>query len=290
MVHEGRLVESGTMRSSGRPRGWWLLILVSAAAGISGCAVAPAATLPPAATTPPPSLPALLPTWPVPPEQLADPTSGTGEALLTCGGRTFPAAGLNAPSGAEKASGPEFDALRATLAMFADAFQGSSTWTWRLAGRDDTGAIFLSKPDQPGTPGWIALVVTADASGWKPGGMGDCDPHIVLSAEFGPATWELDPAFPTPAADTSEVHILVWERACSGGSPATGRISAPVVQYAATTVTITIGVRPPDAPPGTAFTCPLGPGTPAIMRLGEPLGNRTLLDGGVVPPAPPSAP
>jgi hypothetical protein len=107
------------------------------------------------------------------------------------------------------------------------------------------------------------------------------------SADFGPATWALDPAFPTPAADTSELHILVWERACSGGSLATGRISNPLVEYTSADVTITIGVRPLPVAPGQAMSCPGPPGTPASLRLSEPLGQRRLLDGGVLPPAPP---
>jgi hypothetical protein len=106
----------------------------------------------------------------------------------------------------------------------------------------------------------------------------------ALSAEFGPATWALDPAFDSPRPDATELHILVWELACSGGSPATGRMSAPVIAYAAATVTITIGVRPLDGPQ----TCPGPPGTLAIVQLAEPLGTRTLLDGGRVPAAPPS--
>jgi len=114
------------------------------------------------------------------------------------------------------------------------------------------------------------------------------NPTSVLSPEFGPATWALDSAFPTPVADTSELRILVWERACSGGSPATGRISAPVVEYTSAAVTITIGVRPLQVDPGMLLTCPMPPGTPAILQLSEPLGRRTLLDGGRVPPAPPS--
>lgn len=114
------------------------------------------------------------------------------------------------------------------------------------------------------------------------------NPTSVLSPEFGPATWALDPAFPTPVADTSELHILVWERACSGGSPATGRMSAPVVEYTSAAVTITIGVRPLQVDPGMLLTCPMPPGTPAILQLSESLGTRDLLDGGRVPPAPPS--
>jgi hypothetical protein len=53
-------------------------------------------------------------------------------------------------------------------------------------------------------------------------------------------------------------------------------------------VTITIGVRPLEVAPGTLLNCGGPPGTPASVRLSEPLGDRTLLDGGRVPPAPPS--
>ena len=88
----------------------------------------------------------------------------------------------------------------------------------------------------------------------------------------------------------TQLHILVWEQACSNGSPATGRISTPVVQYAATTVTITLGVRPLEVAPGTLLTCPGPPGTPATMNLAEPLGQRTLIDGGLLPPDPTSPP
>lgn len=225
-----------------------------------------------------------VPTWPVPPEPLPAATSGAADAKVTCGGRPFPASGLDAPTGAEKASGPEFDALRATLTKFGSEFPGSSDWTWRVAGRDETGAIFLARTDALGPPGWVMIEVAAETSGWQPLGMGQCDPHVRLSAQFGPATWALDPTFASPAPDSTELHILVWERACSSGSPTTGRMSAPVIEYAANTVTITIGVRPLDG----IQSCPMPPGTPALLRLPEPLGKRTLLDGGHVPPAPPS--
>lgn len=263
MINEGHPVKSR-----------WLLGLVLAVVSLGGCAASPA-------TDP-------LPTWPVPPERLPNPTSGSAEASLTCDGRPFPAEALDAPTGAEKESGPEFDALRATIAKFADEFPGSSDWTWRLAGRDDTGATFLARTDALGPPGWVSIEVAVDASGWQPLNMGQCDPHVVLAGAFGPATWALDPAFPIPAADASELHILVWERACSGGSPTSGRMSAPVVEYTRAAVTITIGVRPLRVGEGTLLTCPMPPGTPAILQLSEPLGGRTLLDGGVVPPAPPS--
>jgi hypothetical protein len=259
-------------RARGTPR---LLGLVLAALGLAACAGATATATP-------------LPTWPVQPDQLPDPTAGSADASLTCGDRTFPAAGLTAPTGAEKAYGPEFDALRAALVKFGSEFPGSAGWTWQLAGSDDTGAIFLSRSDAAGSSTWNSIEVSADPGGWKPTGMGGCVPRVVLSAEFGPATWALNPSFAPPVAATTQLHLLVWELACSSGSPATGRISAPVVQYAATSVTITLGVRPLQVAPGFAVTCPGPPGTPATLNLAEPLGSRTLLDGGLVPPAPPS--
>jgi hypothetical protein len=129
-------------------------------------------------------------------------------------------------------------------------------------------------------PGASAPVATWPVSPevLPPGTSGAPDP------QFGRAIWALDPAFVSPGSDATELHILVWEMACSSGSPATGRMSTPVIAYTATTVTITIGVRPLGGPQA----CPGPPGTPATLRLAEPLGTRTLLDGGRVPPAPPS--
>jgi len=137
-------------------------------------------------------------------------------------------------------------------------------------------------------PRWVSIDVEDGPNGWQPRGMGQCDPHVVLSGEFGPASWALDPSFPRPTEATTELHVLVWERACSGGAPTTGRMSAPVIEYSAATVTIAIGVRPVEVAPGEGMTCPMPPGTPASLRLSEPLGERTLLDGGQEPPAVPS--
>ncbi|HYN48833.1 MAG TPA: hypothetical protein VER83_08190 [Candidatus Nanopelagicales bacterium] len=221
-------------------------------------------------------------------EALPTPGADAPDARLTCGGlRTFPASALEAPAGAETQAGVEFDALRAALARFGSEFIGSAGLTWQLAQRDATGAIFLARAGvTDGIPDWLSVEVEGGSAGWQPVGMGACTPLVVLSDEFGPATWALDPAFPAPIDETTQLRVLVSERACASGSPTTGRMSAPVVVVSAATVTVTIGVRPL----GGIQTCPLPPGTPAIVTLPEPLGNRALLDGGRVPPAPPSAP
>lgn len=214
-------------------------------------------------------------------------TPPTDETRLTCGDpRTFPASGLDAPIGAEKASGPEFDALRAAFAMFAGPYPDAADWSWRLAGRDDSGAIFLAQTERSSDTGWVSIEVVADSTGWHPTGMGSCNLYVVLPSEFETATWTLDPAFPSPTPDSSELHVLVQERACSGGSPPTNRMSAPIIEYAPETVTVTLGVRPL----GGIQTCIGIPATPALVHLTEPLGKRILLDGGPYPPAPPSSP
>lgn len=108
----------------------------------------------------------------------------------------------------------------------------------------------------------------------------------TASSEFGPATWALDPAFPSPDLTARELHVLVWERACSSGKSTTGRMSEPLIVVGPGHMTITIGVRPLAGDQ----ECPGAPGTPLVVLLPEPLGSRILLDGGYVPPAPPRAP
>jgi hypothetical protein len=150
-------------------------------------------------------------------------------------------------------------------------------------------AIFVAKVIDPSkAPYWVSVEAQADANGWKPLEMGDCNPAVVLSADYGPATWTLDDHDPAPGTDTTVLDLLVWEQACSGGLPTTGRMSA-VIDDAPDSVTITIGVRPLDLAPGTALDCIGPPGTPVTVTLAEPLGQRTLLDGGHYPAAPPTS-
>ena len=145
---------------------------------------------------------------------------------------------------------------------------------------------FLAWSDAGADSGWLVITVGIGEATGMPGGMGSCNPRVILSRDLGPADWTLDPAFPTPGPDARELHVLVWELACDGGSLVTGRIADPAVVYGPTLVAITLNVRPLGLP----ATCPLGPGTPFTVHLSEPLGGRTILDGGHVPPAPPAGP
>ena len=250
---------------------------VVAAMVFSACMGAPSATYPP------------LPTFPVPAEILGAAMSGPSSPTVTCGAHGFPLEALDAPAGAEQQTGPEFDALRETLHKFGAEFPGAGAWTWRLVYRDEAHAEFVARVEDSDF-GWVHVPVSRDGAGWSGSSIGECDPKVVIAPGFGPASWALDPAFPAPDATTKQLHLLVWERACSGGAPATGRISAPAVVYGDATVTVTLGVRPIEVPPAYAVTCPGPPGTPAILDLVEALGKRQLRDGGQVPAAPPDAP
>lgn len=216
----------------------------------------------------------------------SSPSPGPGSAatrLTTCGGHAYPGLGVDAP--VAYGSIDEIQALQPVLVRFADAFPGSSSWPWRLAGRDETGMLFLAPTDAYGPPGWVSVEVT---TGGRPGdaSMGQCDPRVVPAADLGPVDWWLDPGAAPPNAASTELHVLVLEQACASGSSADGRIAGPAIDDGTTSVTITIGVRRAIGDQG----CPRNPPTPYVMRLNEPLGARTLLDGGHAPPVPPSPP
>lgn len=103
---------------------------------------------------------------------------------------------------------------------------------------------------------------------------------------FGPgqttvASWRVDGSID---AETTRLPLLVQEQECASGRSATGRIEDPDVDYRADSVVITIRVR--DR--GGEQSCQANPDTRLVLRLDEPLGNRTLLDGGRRPPAPPA--
>ena len=280
------------------PGRWRVLASVAALVVASSCSALPVGSGSPSPGAPSPrtassspvaasmeigSTPAPLVTWPVLPEPLPGAMPGSAE-MLTCGGMTFPRSALDGPIGAIRAAGPAYDALRATLTAFAGSFAGAAAWPWRLVAEDAAGATFLARTDALGPPGWVSVEVSRGVDGWKPRTIGQCRLSVAIAPGYGPASWALDPAYPVPGPSATELHVLVWEQACSGGSPATGRIGPPVIDYGATTVTVTLGVRPL----GGVQTCPGPRGTPATIRLSEPLGSRMLLDGGQVPAATPS--
>ena len=94
------------------------------------------------------------------------------------------------------------------------------------------------------------------------------------------ASWRVDGPV---APGATEVPLLVTEQACASGQSAEGRITRPDVDVSEDAVTVTIRVRQRS----DSEDCPSNPETPYLLRLDEPLGGRTLLDGGTRRPATP---
>ena len=114
---------------------------------------------------------------------------------------------------------------------------------------------------------------------------------FVLSAcalsgpdEAGVATWALAPGQDI-GPDTTEFVAMVTELACASGQSSEGRIIGPQLEHFVNerTLTVTFQVRSLDG----VQACPGNPPTPVRVVLGEPLGDRRLLDGGREPPSEP---
>jgi hypothetical protein len=100
----------------------------------------------------------------------------------------------------------------------------------------------------------------------------------------GVATWALAPGQDI-GPETTEFVAMVTERACASGQSSEGRIVGPQIEHYVNdrTLTVTFQVRSLDG----VQACPGNPPTAVTVVLGEPLGNRRLLDGGREPPAEP---
>lgn len=211
-----------------------------------------------------------------PPPQTVVAIESDDEPLANCGGVTFPAAVLDAQPSADR---PEIEAIRSFLRGGSDIPVPDDA-EWRFAVENAGRVTFLTEVEGD----WFYATVIADGDGWRTTNMGDCQLHTAISEDLGAAPWWLDERLPPPTAEVTDLQVLIHERACSGGSYATGRIGSPLVVYSADAVVITVGVRE------IGGTCQYSPSTPAVIVLKEPIGERQLLDGYHIPPAPPSAP
>ena len=197
--------------------------------------------------------------------------------LLTCGdGTTFPANALDGPGGAELGADEAAAGLRAVLADTEGLQLPRSGW--HLVALSATRAQFIGRGGGPDA--WFVVSLTRGAAGWTLDLAGECGLVVVLGPGIGPAAWWLDPAAGLPGPETREFTALVQEQSCAGGRPPDGRIAAPLVVYRPDAVIVVFGVVP--LPGGQ--DCQGSPPGKVRIVLTEPLGQRRLLDGGVVPP------
>jgi hypothetical protein len=105
-------------------------------------------------------------------------------------------------------------------------------------------------------------------------------PAGEVESRVGPAEWWVDPRAAAPTATSTALHAIVREQRCAGGDLPEGRVEQPAIELTDTTVTVTYTIR---FKPGVQ-DCPGNPPFAVELKLPEPLGKRTLLDGGETPP------
>jgi hypothetical protein len=209
------------------------------------------------------------------------PAEGT-DALVTCGGMSFPYSALENPLGFEDTDHPLAAALLESLSSGEGAFLGEGSWRLLL---DDGDHALVAQGDPPGAT--MSFEWTGDRWIWSGLSGGPCETRVVLPPGLGEADWILDPAFPEPGPDTTEIHVLVTERSCTGAAEIGDRLVGPEIRQTAHEVVVAFAVIPLE---GGAFTCPGNPSLPVTVELDEPLGDRVLADGGFFPPHPAGEP
>jgi hypothetical protein len=252
----------------------WVLMLFVAVA----CGGGPPSSTSSSSNRPQPSEPSDSPDSTPSDGQISAPPVLTEDELpLSCGSPlAFGDEALQSPPGVETASHPLAEALRA---LVADSPLPKRPG-WRLVAFSEVQALFLlpATPEE-GSAFWSAEFERR-GSDWAYVRSGQCDIRPALG-NIEPARWELAPG-EIPDPETRELSVLVTELGCASGNSPEGRIVPAAIIYSEEAVTVIFGTRPP---PG-AQTCLQGPAAPATVTLHEPLGDRRLFDGHVIPPEP----
>lgn len=212
----------------------------------------------------------------VPADPAVDPILAT--ASVTCGGPPFPVEMLSRSEEAQDADDPAAAALRALFAM-PEASDFLPRTGWVLALREEDLAFYVAETPAGSEVPFVHAELERRDGGWQPAGFGQCWPQADVGPGLGLAEFRVAP-HEELASDTTEIAVLVTERACNSGGDARGRIVRPAIIETAESVTVIFGV----VPRGGDHTCQGNPETPFLLQLPEPLGDRALLDGSSVPP------
>ena len=204
----------------------------------------------------------------------ATPVTSRPDLVYTCGGPAF---------SPDLIEGPTVD-LSSTEAGAALAdFRGKNDRIarilpadgWHLISLDETRASFVATTT--GDPAYVSVDLELREGSWKVVGWGGCRPAVLIDGA-GPATWQLVSGEDISATTTSFLADVteVW---CAGAASSEDRIRSPVILYEPDRVVVIFTVEPLDG----AQLCPANPPTTVSVDLAEPLGDRQLLDGGMLP-------
>ncbi|HEX2086619.1 MAG TPA: hypothetical protein VHF89_13125 [Solirubrobacteraceae bacterium] len=195
-------------------------------------------------------------------------------AWLSCGDLAFRPAALRRPRGFERRRGALPRALRRFLRRSADAVAQPRSGWFLLARRRGMAEVAAGRLPELGH-----MTFRREDGRWRWFNSGSCFPR-TRHAGLDAVTWRRRQRREPPPADATRIPVLVQEDECASGRDARGRILPPLVHYGRRTVTVTYFVRPRSG----AQNCQGVPPTPATLVLDEPLGGRSLRDGGPYPP------
>ena len=187
---------------------------------------------------------------------------------FTCSGvPRFRASALDNPPGYERRKGPLARALRRV--PYRGIGQPRRGWQFLVRSGDDAAVV-----NRRGSS-YGLMTFERRRGRWTWSQSGGCGPRAWRDGLEADA-WKVETQ---PAPDARQVSVLVSENHCASGRDATGRILPPWVHYGEKAITVTFHVRPVE---GGAL-CPGNPDTPFVLELDEPVGGRTLVDGGRPP-------
>lgn len=205
-------------------------------------------------------------------------------ASLVCGDATFDERDL--------ATMPSLDTLPdEVLAAVDDAGAPAvdTSLDWRVAVADDSEVVLIRAfdPDEAAAArgdthatmrlGPITGAPNIPDGTWLVWSASSCSPRLADGAGDSQAELRLAD---TPSPDATELALLVMERRCASGRSADGRIDLDELTITEDEVRVRVSVRPP---PGDAQDCQGNPWTPFTVDLGQPIGDRTVVDANLVP-------
>jgi hypothetical protein len=146
---------------------------------------------------------------------------------------------------------------------------------WLILHQDEVAVLLAISV----TDGLGFMSLGREGAGWVWTGAqfsGPCPLQYTVPEDLNTVDWRLDESAPPPAPDDVTVAVLLNERQCVSGQEIGDRLRGPQVVMTETQLFIAFAAEPP---PGDAFNCQSNPDVPYVVDLGEPLGERELVEG-----------